>query len=217
MELLPSEILATNKFDQCVLNLALINICNQESYIGQGMKQRYNAWKSETDEAINNPWLDLHQFTIYVPHPDQKYENMTLEEGLTLGYNLEVEPVLDRNEVPYDIPEGGHFVVILKQHKVDDSFRIAATGIFVRPLALFSLDVVTDPEEGKYHSLVVQHPIIRDYPGDLQQKLLQFVNQEINMRELPNVVGFVDQAENSDYRQPSWQEMYLEGQGLKLF
>lgn len=217
MELLPTQILATNKFEQSVLNLALINICNQESYIGQQMKQRYNAWKSDTDEAINNPWLDLHQFIIYVPHPDQQYEDITLEEGLTMGFNIEVEPITDFSHIPYNLPEGGHFIVVLKQDRVDGNFRIAATGIFVRPLALFSLDVVTDPDEGNYHSLVVQHPIIRNYPSDTQQKLIQFLNKEISIRTLPNLIGYVDQAQNQDYRQPSWQEMSLERQGVALF
>ncbi|MEM8777325.1 MAG: hypothetical protein AAGF26_00345 [Cyanobacteria bacterium P01_G01_bin.49] len=217
MELLPTQILAANKFEQSVLNLALINLCNQESYIGKEMKQRYNAWKADTDEAVNNPWLDLHQFVIYVPHPDQKYEDITLEEGLTLGYNLEVEPIANQSHIPYNIPEGGHFVVVLKQYQVDDTFKVAATGIFVRPLALFSLDIVTDPEEGKYKSLVVQHPIIRDYPNDVHRKLLQFLDKEISIHALPNLVKYVDQAHNQDYRQPSWYEMSLEKQGLALF
>ena len=217
MELLPTQILATNKFEQSVLNLALINICNQESHLGKQMRQRYNAHKAETDEAVNNPWLDLHQFTIYVPHPNQKYEDITLEEGLNLGYNIDVEPITDDSHIPYNIPEGGHFVVVLKQDSVDGDFRIAATGIFVRPLALFSLDVVTDPDVGSYQSLVVQHPIIRDYPHDIQQKLVQFLNKEISIHALPNVIGYVDQAQNRDYRQPSWQEMSLETHGLALF
>ncbi len=217
MELLPSEILATNKFEQCVLSLALINMCNQESYVGKAMKERYNAWKSETDDAVNNPWLDLHQFTIYVPHPDQTYEDMTLEEGLTLGYNVEVEPIADQSSIPYNIPEGGHFVTVLKQQGVNGKFKIAATGMFIPPLAVLSLDIVTDPEEGKYQSLVLKHPIIRDYPADFLEKLNQCLNKKIHLKQLPNLVGYVDQSQNPDYRQPSWQEIYLEGQGLKLF
>ncbi|GBF82206.1 hypothetical protein [Aphanothece sacrum] len=217
MEILTSEILGASKFDQAVLKIGLINICNQESYIGQEMKQLYNAWKDETDEAINNPWLDLHQFIIYVPHPEQQYEGVTLEEGLSLGYNIEVEPVKDRNDVPYNIPDGGHFVVILKQTTPDADFRIAATGIFIRPLALLSLDVVIDPDEGKYQHQLIKHPIIRDYPQGWEQKLSQFINREIRSEDLPYVIGFVDQAENTDYRSPSWSEVYLSGQGFAGF
>ncbi len=217
MELLPSEILATNKFEQSVLSLALINLCNQESNVGKAMKQRYNAWKSESDDPINNPWLDLHQFTIYVPHPDQTYEDITLEDGLTLGYNVEVEPIIDRDSIPYNIPEGGHFVAVLKQNEVNGQFKIAATGMFIQPLAALSLDIVMDPDEGKYQSMVIKHPIIRDYPSNFLEQINQYLNQEIHFKQLPNLVGYVDQSQNPDYRQPSWQEIYLEGQGLKLF
>ncbi|HAC64013.1 MAG TPA: hypothetical protein DCF68_10855 [Cyanothece sp. UBA12306] len=216
MELLPSEILGTSKFDQCVLNISLINICNQHSYTGKEMLKRYNSWKDEKDEAINNPWLDLHKFTIYVPHPDQKYEDVTLEQGLTLGYNIEVEPVEDLNKVPYQIPQGGHFIVVLKQKGVDDDFRIAATGIFIRSLAVFYLDVVIDPEAGKYQNFVIKHPIIRDYPQDLSQKIRQFLEKEISAEALTNLIKYVDQAENSDYRSPSWNDIYLESQGFIL-
>lgn len=216
MELLPSEILGTSKFDQCVLNISLINICNQHSYTGQEMLKRYNSWKDDKDEAINNPWLDLHQFTIYVPHPDQKYEDVTLEQGLTLGYNIEVEPVEDINKIPYQIPPGGHFIVVLKQKGIDDDFRIAATGIFIRSLALFYLDVVIDPEEGKYQNFVIKHPIIRDYPQDLNQKIRQFLEQEIPGESLTNLIKYVDQSENSDYRPPSWNDIYLESKGFIL-
>ncbi len=216
MEILPSEILGISKFDQCVLNISLINICNQESYVGKQMRKLYNAWKAETDEAVNNPWLDLHQFTIYVPHPDQKYEDVTLEQGLTLGYNIEVKPIEDITKVPYKIPHGGHFIVVLKQTKTDCGFRIAATGIFVRSLAVFSLDTVIDPEEGKYQTLVVKHPIIRDYPQNWQQQMEKFLQGEIAEENLPSLIKYVDQAENNDYRSPSWNEIYLSGQGFVM-
>jgi hypothetical protein len=71
------SILGASKFDQCVMNMSLVNICNQSSHVGQEMLRTYNAWKEESDEAINNPWRDLHQFTIYVPHPEQEYEEVT--------------------------------------------------------------------------------------------------------------------------------------------
>jgi len=210
-------ILGATRFDQYVINISLINICNQESYVGQEMRKLYNSWKEETTEAINNPWLDLHQFTIYVPHPDQQYDNLTLEEGLTKGYNIEVQPVEDKTKVPYTIPEGGHFVVILKQKGLDDDFGIAATGIFVRPLGVLSLDIIVDLEKAEYQHLLIKHPIIRDYPEGWQQKLTMFINQEIRSEDLPNLVGYVDQAINRDYRPPSWNEVYLSERGFTGF
>ncbi|MEB3178915.1 MAG: hypothetical protein VKL59_07800 [Nostocaceae cyanobacterium] len=211
------EILGATRFDQCVINISLINICNQQSYVGQEMRKLYNSWKEETDEAINNPWLDLQQFTIYVPHPDQKYENITLEEGLTRGYNVEVNPVEDRTQVPYDIPEGGHFVVIFKQKSIDSDFKIAATGIFIRPLAILSLDIIVDLEKAEYQPLVIKHPVIRDYPEGWEQKLAMFINREIRFEELPNIVAYVDQSLNQDYRPPSWNEVYLSATGFAGF
>jgi len=211
------EILGATRFDQCVINISLINICNQQSYVGQEMRKLYNSWKEESDEAINNPWLDLQQFTIYVPHPDQKYENITLEEGLTRGYNVEVNPVEDRTQVPYDIPEGGHFVVIFKQKGIDSDFKIAATGIFIRPLAILSLDIIVDLEKAEYQPLVIKHPVIRDYPEGWEQKLAMFINREIRFEELPNIVAYVDQSLNQDYRPPSWNEVYLSATGFAGF
>ncbi|MEO1299321.1 MAG: hypothetical protein AAFW75_26825 [Cyanobacteria bacterium J06636_16] len=160
-----------SKFDQCVLNMALIHMCNSESHVGQEMRRQYNHWKQATDDPIYNPWLDVHQFTIYLPHPDQEYEGLTLEAGLTQGYNVEVEPVKDPRSLIYKISQGGHFVAVLKQKQVDGDFAIAATGIFVRSLGVLSLDVVVDLHEGKTQPIVVKHPIIRDYPQDWETKL----------------------------------------------
>jgi hypothetical protein len=209
--------LGVSKFEQCVINISLINICNQESYIGQEMRKLYNSWKEETAEAVNNPWFDLHQFTIYIPHPDQQYENMTLEEGLTKGYNIEVKPVEDRSKVPYNVPQGGHFVVILKQKGLDSDFQIASIGIFVRPLGVLSLDMIIDLEKSEYQPLIVKHPVIRDYPEGWEQKLAMFIKREIRGEDLPNLVGHVDQAINRDYRPPSWNEVYLSASGFKGF
>ena len=61
------------------------------------------------------------------------------------------------------------------------------------------------------------YPIIRDYPQNFVQQIDQYLNREIHFKQLPNLVGYVDQTQNPDYRQPSWHEIYLEGQGLKLF
>jgi hypothetical protein len=211
------EILGATKFDQCAISISLINMCNQQSYLGQEMRKLYNSWKEETGEAVNNPWLDLHQFTIYVPHPNQKYENMTLEEGLTKGYNVEVNRVEDKSQVPYDIPQGGHFVVIFKQKGLDSDFRIAATGMFIRPLAVLSLDIIVDWDAPEYQPLVIKHPVIRDYPEGWEQKASMFINKEIKFDDLPNIVGHVDQTMNQDYRQPSWNEVFLSAKGFAGF
>lgn len=204
-----SRILGATQFDQQVLNIALINICNQESYVSQEMRKHYNAWKDDADEPTENPWLHLHQFTIYVPHPEQLYEEMTLEKGLTKGYNIEVKLVEEKSQLPYKITEGGHFVVVMKQKGIDADFGIAATGIFVRPLAVLYLDIIVDLEKAEYQPIVVKHPIIRDYPTGWEEKLKQFINQEIRGEDLPDLVRYVDQGFNQDYRPPSWDEIHL--------
>ena len=208
---------AFSRFEQCVLNMALINICDSESYVGEEMRRQYNSWKQSTNETVQNPWLDLHQFTIYLPHPEQEYEDITLEEGLTLGYNVEVQPIKDKSELVYNIPEGGHFVVVLKQRLVNGDFEIAATGIFVRSLGILSLDVIIDPDQGQFQSLVIKHPIIRDYPKDWETKFRMFLKREIIGEELPRVVGYVDRGLNQDYRPPSWNEVYLAATGFAGF
>ncbi len=212
------EVIGTfSKFEQCVLNMALINICNSDSYVGQEMRGQYNAWKQETNETVHNPWLDLHQFTIYLPHPDQEYEDVTLEEGLSKGYNVEVKPVKDPSELVYNIPEGGHFVVVLKQKRVNGNFAIAATGVFVRSLGILSLDVIVDPDKGEYQSLVVKHPIIRNYPQDWETQLKMFLTGKTKAEELPRVVGYVDRSLNRDYRSPSWNDVYLAASEFTVF
>ncbi|MGD1918389.1 MAG: hypothetical protein ACFCAD_05565 [Pleurocapsa sp.] len=208
---------AFNKFEQCVLNMALINICNSSSYVGKEMREQYNAWKHETSETVYNPWLDTHQFTIYLPHPEQEYEDMTLEEGLSKGYNVEVKPVKDQGQLPYSIPEGGHFVIVLKQSRVNSDFAIAATGVFVRSLCIISLDAIIDSDEGEYQSLVIKHPIIRNYPQDWETKLNMFLRGEIRGEELPRVVGYVDRSLNRDYRSPSWSDVYLQASDFTVF
>ncbi len=208
------RILGTTQFDQCVLNMALINICNQDSYVGQEMRKCYSTWLEETDEPTQSLWSRPYQFMIYVPHPDQQYEEMTLEAGLTRGYNIEVKPVQDRSSLPYRIPPGGHFVVVLKQTGLDAGFQLAATGIFIRSLAALSLDIIVDMQQSEYQPIVVQHPIIRDYPSDWQQKLKSFMQQEIRSEDLPDLVGYVDRAMNPDYRSPSWQEVSLAARGF---
>lgn len=202
-------ILGATQFDQHVINMALIHLCNQESHVGKEMKRIYSAWGEEMDETIYNPWLDLYQFTIYVPHPKQEYEGITLEAGLTHGYNIEVQRVGDRAHVPYKIPPGGQFVVVMKQRGIDQGYAIAATGIFVRPMAALSLDIVVDLERAEYQSIVVKHPIIREHIPDLERKIVQFVKGELGCKELPNIVGYVDQRKNTDYCPPSWEQLAL--------
>ena len=208
---------ALNKFEQCVMNIALINICNGESHVGQEMRQQYNRWKGEIDETVGNPWFDVHQFTIYLPHPDQEYEGITLESGLTRGYNVEVKPVLNRDQLPYRIPRGGHFVAVLRQKKLNSDFEIIGTGIFIRPLAVLSLDLIIDAQEEEYQSIVVRHPIIRDYPEGWQDKLNLFLQGEIVSEQLPQVVRYVDRSFNQDYRQPAWQDIYSRVANNRLY
>lgn len=203
-----------SKFDQCVLNMALIHLCNSESHVGQEMRRQYNAWMQDSDDPVYNPWLDVHQFTLFIPHPDQDYEGITLSEGLTQGYNVEVEMVKDPSDLIYDIPQGGHFVAVLKQKQVDGDFEIAATGVFVRSLGVLSLDLVVDLAQGETQPIVVKHPIIRDYPQDWETKLRMFMQKELRDEALPRLVGYVDCSLNRDYRTPSWQDVYQAGSGL---
>lgn len=207
MEILASEILGTSKFDRSVLNMALINICDRDSEIGREIVQLDRDLQAETDRAVINPWLNLYQFNIYIPHPDQQYDGISAGEGFTRGYNIEVKPIRDRRKIPYQIPEGGHFIVIFKQKRLTAKFEIAATGIFVRPVAAFVLDIVLDPETGAYQSSVIKHPIVRQYPADWEDKLTAFLKGEITNDDLPDLVGYVDRAFNHDYRSPNWAEI----------
>lgn len=203
--------LGMNRFDQCVLNIGLINLCNQESYVGQSIRQQHTLWGE--GDGLGDPWRMLHQITLHIPHPDQQYDGVTLEAGLTKGYNIEVKTVA-ADQIPYKVPEGGQFVVVMKQKGLDGGFAIAATGIFVRPLALLSLDVIVDMIAPEYESIVVKHPVIRDYPSGWQNKLNQFLDQTIPYEALPNLVGHVDQVINPDYRPPTWDEVHLAAKGF---
>lgn len=205
-------LLHLSQFDQCVFNISLITLCNQTSYVGQAIRQLH-YWQDD-DAPTRDPWLTLHQLTLYIPHPDQQYEGITLESGLTQGYNIETKIIRDRSRVPYTIPEGGQFVVVMRQKGVDGDFEIAATGIFVRPLALLRLDMIVDRLEAEYQSIIVKHPIIRDYPADWETQLNRFLAQEIPYGALPNLVRYVDQTLNDDYRPPSWSEVRLAAQGF---
>jgi hypothetical protein len=196
-----------SKFEQCVLKISLINICDRKSYVGDRMRQQYNQWKGETDETVGNPWSDIHQFTIYLPHPSLERESITLESGLTQGYNIEVKPVESLNQLPYRIPRGAHFVEIARQKEPDSSFKMVGTGIFVRPLGILCLDLTVDFEE-EYQSMTIEHPTIRNYPSDWQNKLKLFREGKIDSQELPQVVKYVDRAFNQDYQPPSWRDIY---------
>jgi hypothetical protein len=200
------------RYDQSVLNMGLINLCNQESYVGQSLRRLDDSG----DDAMpsGDPWRRLHQFTLHIPHPDQEYDGVTLATGLTLGYNIEVKTIADRSNIPYKIPEGGQFVVVMRQKGLDAGFAIAATGIFIRPLALLRLDLIMDLTTAEYQSIVVKHPVIRDYPSNWEDKLNQFLDQTLPYAGLPNLVGHVDQTLNPDYRPPGWDEVDRASKGF---
>lgn len=200
-----------SQFDQCVFNISLINLCNQTSYVGQTIRRQH--YGQDEAEPTFDPWRTLHQLTIHIPHPDQQYEGIRLEAGLTQGYNIEAI-ITDHSRVPYTIPEGGQFVVILKQKGLDAGFELAATGIFVRPLALLRLDWILDRLKPEYESIIVKHPVIRNYPSGWEAQLNQFLAQERRYEALPNLVQYVDQTLNQDYRPPSWSEVRLAAQGF---
>jgi hypothetical protein len=208
------SILGATKFDQHVLNLALINLCDRESDTGKEMRQFYNHWREASDEDVIDPWHHLHQFIIAVPHPDQDFEGWTLAEGLNKGYNIEAKPVEDVSRLPYKIPTGGHFLIVTKQKSPNAPFEVAATGVFVRPLGVLSLDILVDPDKSEYQSVVIKHPIIRSYPDGCEQKLRSFLQGEIGEGDLPDIVGFVDRASNRDYHPPGLNELYLAASGF---
>ncbi|MGK7913884.1 MAG: hypothetical protein AB4050_20735 [Synechococcus sp.] len=197
--------------------MALINMCDSESYVGLEMRRNYHSWKHQTNEASGNPWFDIHQFTIYLPHPDQQYEDVTLEQGLSKGYNVDVEPVREPNSLMYNIHRGGHFVAVFKQHEENGGFEIAATGVFVRSLGILSLDVIVDLDREEYQPLVIKHPIIRDYPNNWETQLRQFLNGDVRDDDLSAVVGYVDPSLNRGYRAPAWNEVSLAANGFAGF
>lgn len=206
-----TTILGSSSFDQCVLNMALIHLCNQSSYVGQQFQQLY---ASESDAISPAHWLTPHWFTVYVPHPDQDFEAITLEAGLNQGYNIEVKPIDNANLVPYTIPAASHFVVVLKQSGVNQAYQLAATGLFIRPLAALKLDLIDAIDQVSYQPVLVRHPIIRTYPSGWEQKLGQYLNHEIHFEGLPSIVQAVDQRHNPDYRSPSWNELRLVTRGF---
>ncbi|MDX2229351.1 MAG: hypothetical protein NW220_06920 [Leptolyngbyaceae cyanobacterium bins.349] len=206
------RILGASQFDQCVLSISLVNLCNQASHVGQQLRRLYQT--NDTDEPTLNPWMIPHWFSLYVPHPDQEFEEITLEQGLTRGYNLEVKRIDQPEQVPYFLPRHAHFVTILKQKGLNQNYELAATGIFIRPLAIIKLDIIDNLDDATYQPVVVKHPIIRDYPSGWESKVQQYLKQEISPDALPDIVGYVDQAVNQDYRPPSWQEMHLMAKGF---
>lgn len=194
------------RFEQHVLNMALVHLCDREGHVGQLVRQS-NASATATSESTPDPWTGLHQVTIYVPHPKQEYEELSLDAGLSQGYNVEVEPIRDRSRIPYIIPRGAQFVRVLRQKGLDAGFGLAAIGLFIRPLAILKLDWIVDATQAEYQAIAVRHPIIRDYPGDWEQKLNLFLQQAIPYEALPDLVGYVDRAVNQDYTPPDWAQI----------
>lgn len=202
-----------NKFEQYILSMSLIHICDHESYLNQRIRQQYNSGEDSIQTFENN---GVNQYIIYLPSPHQTYEDITLEQGLTEGYNIEFKPIQEQNAFTRQIPQGGHFVVVMKQSKVDGDFAIAAIGIFISPMAIFSLDVIIDPNEEEYQSLVIKHPIIRNYPSNWETILRLFLNGQMAIHELPQLVKYVDRNYNLDFRPPSWDEYYTSSKSFLL-
>ncbi len=203
-------LLGLPRFEQYVLNMALVHLCDREGHVGQLMRYSSATDAAETDQSgadASSPEAGLHQITIYLPHPEQQYEGLSLEAGLTQGYNIEIDPIRDRSRIPYVIPRGAQFVRVLRQKGLDAGFGLAAIGLFIRPLALLKLDLVVDAEQAEYQAIAVRHPVIRDYPSDWEQKLNLFLQQEIPLQALPNLAGYVDRAVNSDYTPPNWVQI----------
>lgn len=205
------KILGSSQFDQCVLNMALINLCNQQSYVGEQLLRLYN--RENLDEPSSYFWRTSHWFSIYVPHSDQQFDEISLEQGLTYGYNIEIQRIEYPNQIPYDLPQEAHFVTVLKQKGLNQNYDLAATGIFVRPLAILKLDIIDHLADTTYQPILITHPILRDYPASYRDKLWQYLDRQISSEALPNLVGYVDQALNSDLRSPTWSEVLAAGQG----
>ena len=202
-------LLGIPRFEQQVLNMALVHLCDRQSHVGQLMRRSVATSAEETSDGdiSQDPWETLHQITIYVPHPRQEYEGLSLESGLTQGYNIEVDQIGDRSRIPYVIPRGAQFVRVLRQKGLDAGFGLAAIGLFIRPLAILKLDVIVDAEQVEYQAIAVRHPVIREYPSDWEQKLNLFLQQELPSEGLPNLVGYVDRMLNSDYSPPNWTQI----------
>ncbi|GEA26132.1 hypothetical protein MiAbW_00679 [Microcystis aeruginosa NIES-4325] len=89
------NVLGETRFEQGVINMSLSNMCDQNSYVGQELGKVYHDYQEEHEEAISNPCQDSYQFTIYVPHPNQQEEEISLEAGLSRGYDLEVKAIIN--------------------------------------------------------------------------------------------------------------------------
>lgn len=216
------QLLNLPRFEQHVLNMALVHLCDREGHVGQLMRHSHaNAsdnssvnssvnlhdYPSQADASSSHAGATLQQITIYLPHPQQEYDGMSLEAGLTQGYNIEVEPIRDRDRIPYLIPRGAQFVRVLRQKGVDAGFYLAAIGLLIRPLALLKLDLIVDAMAAEYQAIAIRHPVIRDYPSDWEQKLNLFIQQALPLEALPNLVGYVDRTLNRDYTPPNWTQI----------
>jgi hypothetical protein len=194
-----------SRFEQQVLSMALVHLCDRHSPVNQRTQQDDSA---TAHDAGSTPWLGLQQFTLYIPHPEQQYEGISLEAGLTQGLNIEVQPVQNREGIPYAIPTGSHFVRILRQKALDRGFGLMAVGLFIPPMALLKLDLIVDAEQAEYQAIAVRHPVLRDYPKDWEQRLNVFLQQDRAIETLPNLIGYVDRGVNQDYTPPTWNQLY---------
>lgn len=87
------NVLGETRFEQGVMSL--LNRCEQNSYVGQELGKVYHDYQEGNEEAIGNSCQDSYQFTIYVPHPNQQEEEISLEEGLSRSYDLEVKAIIN--------------------------------------------------------------------------------------------------------------------------
>ncbi|NJL57554.1 hypothetical protein HC928_22315, partial [bacterium] len=48
------DLLTLTRFDQSVLNMALVHLCDRQSHVGMEMRRLYASQQEETDEAVYN-------------------------------------------------------------------------------------------------------------------------------------------------------------------
>ena len=58
------NVLGETRFEQEVINMSLINRCDQDSYVGQELGKVYHDYQEENEETLGNTWQESYQFTI---------------------------------------------------------------------------------------------------------------------------------------------------------